>query len=342
MKRLDQIDFGALGMASYLNYTDKFSNFGGVNGVMDIVKMPYNRFPWNEKFKVISPLELYLSSNPSLRAIIENSGSLDMKAPHLAAISFSALEMFQTQRKLSSKLEGLLDSQLGISQSLARLGIGLPSKSLETYAPLSILFGQSTSSFLKGLNDNADWESDENSQEDIAIVTKAFETVSRKTSDIDFEDDRDVLLKELDAIKDDLSKLVSRSNRKSVYDVIFKLMNILSFVIAVCSLFNENGDRIEKLEPPVVSPFSPKDSVEVSLLLTSRVSGKNEVRVAVTNVNLRRAPRKRSKKIGLVQAEQAVWVIERYHKWILICFVDQESGEPKSGYVFKKYFEPLK
>jgi hypothetical protein len=238
-------------------------------------------------------------------------------------------------------LEGLLDSQLGISQSLARLGIGLPSKLLETYAPLSILFGQSTNSFLKRLNDNADWESDETSQEDIAILTEAFETVSKKTPDIDFEDDRDVLRKELNAIKDDLSKLVSRSKRKSVYDVIFKLMNILSFVIAVYSLFNDNADPIERLESPVVSPFPPKDSMEVSLLLASRVSGKNEVRIAVTNVNLRRAPRKRSEKIGLVQTEQAVWVIERYHKWILICFVDQESGEPKSGYAFKKYFEKL-
>jgi hypothetical protein len=33
--------------------------------------------------------------------------------------------------------------------------------------------------------------------------------------------------------------------------------------------------------------------------------------------------------------------MESQHKYLLIYFIDKETGEPKSGFVFKKYFERI-
>jgi uncharacterized protein YgiM (DUF1202 family) len=61
-------------------------------------------------------------------------------------------------------------------------------------------------------------------------------------------------------------------------------------------------------------------------------------RIAKTNVNLRFSTKKNCKIIGLVKLGQPVTVIEIRHKYLLISYIDIETGEPKSGFVIKKYF----
>lgn len=62
------------------------------------------------------------------------------------------------------------------------------------------------------------------------------------------------------------------------------------------------------------------------------------MRIATTDVNLRIRPRKKSQIIGVVKKGQEVTVIEIHHKYLLVIYMDNETGDPLSGFVFKKYF----
>jgi hypothetical protein len=97
---------------------------------------------------------------------------------------------------------------------------------------------------------------------------------------------------------------------------------------------NENAAQINRLTQTV-------DALqrEVSELRDSGFAPALKYRVAKTNVRLRFSPNKRAKQIGLVREGQMVMILGTQHKFLLVAFIDDLSGEPRSGYVMKKYFD---
>ena len=63
------------------------------------------------------------------------------------------------------------------------------------------------------------------------------------------------------------------------------------------------------------------------------------IEVAQTDVHLRNRADKRSKSIGVVLTGQKVEVLEQGRKWMRVAYVDNETGEPKSGWVYMVYFD---
>ena len=63
-----------------------------------------------------------------------------------------------------------------------------------------------------------------------------------------------------------------------------------------------------------------------------------KIRTARIDAPLRYAAMKNARIIDTVKQGQQVTVVETWHKYLLIVYIDTQTQEPKSGFVLKKYF----
>ena len=74
------------------------------------------------------------------------------------------------------------------------------------------------------------------------------------------------------------------------------------------------------------------------LFTGGRVEIRAKIRTARIDAPLRYAATKNARIIDTVKQGQQVTVVETWHKYLLIVYIDTQTQEPKSGFVLKKYF----
>jgi len=140
-----------------------------------------------------------------------------------------------------------------------------------------------------------------------------------------------------------LEDIILKAKSPIVRAYFFNILNLASFMLSAYSFLyaNQNQITIDKQSVELIDAKFENFKLEIENKFNEKLANLNRKRVAKTNVNLRYSNKKKSRKLGLVKKGQTVNIIEIRHKWLLVMYIDFETGAPKSGFVYKKYFEEL-
>lgn len=179
-------------------------------------------------------------------------------------------------------------------------------------------------------------------QEEVEEVTEVVEGLGAITAE-HAELDRPVTVRDLEKFRtellDDLVLKLSRSKTAHAIEFILALMHLIGFALHVHAAYVEHTDitNREALEQTKVYV----DSLVQGILNDqgSTHEFRWNTRVANHNVNLRRSRSTRSEILDMIEKGEVVLVIAVKKRWLYVSYIDSETGEPCSGYVFKKYFD---
>jgi hypothetical protein len=305
------------------------NNLTGLSGLTDIAKsLSHQMKPFNASSAVLGN---------SLTAQM-NAMQYPKNQNALLGLTSTLAEIAKTNQKLSDNLSGFASSQLFLSSNLAEIAKSLSQTHLDKFNGIDVALRGISKAYLRNVTINRAWD-------DIKVAEEVNETIANASDDL-LSQNKQVTIQDLDNLKQsivlELYGLLGKTKTEKAKQFIFELITIISFLLTLYSFHKEqsdlsNQDVIEQTRSDI-----KQMNKELSMKIETELQKLKQIRIARTNVNLRYADKKNSKIIGLVKKGQRVTVIEIRHKYILISYIDAETGEPKSGFVVKKYFEKEK
>lgn len=253
----------------------------------------------------------------------------------LSGLTSALAELAKTNQLVSERLSGFATSQLILSNNLTDIAETLGQSHLNKFNAFDIALQGISKTYLKNITLTRNWG-------EISIAEEANETIANIANEL-LNDKGQVTVKDFDNLRQsivtELFGLLGKTRTDKARQFVFELIATISFLLIFYNPFVLSTDKTNtkiisetRLEIEIISKeLSQKIELELIKL--------NKTRTARKNVNLRYADKKNSKIIGLVKFGQQVTVIEIRHKYILISYIDQDTGEPKSGFVIKKYFD---
>ncbi len=205
---------------------------------------------------------------------------------------------------------------------------------IANFSPLKIGIQDINESLYKEINQYNDWSN-------LESITDINEEFVEEIEDTEAEEISDII--ELrDTLIERLLVLYERARTEIGKEYIWRLMNLISLILSIYSAANPSQKTVIHTKEIVRESKNSLPRIESKLdSLNKKLDSKNQLRIAIANVNLRLKNKKGSKKSGLVQSGQIVIVLKIKHKWLYISYVNSNTGEVHFGYVFKKYFDTI-
>ncbi|MEO9886588.1 MAG: SH3 domain-containing protein [Balneola sp.] len=235
-------------------------------------------------------------------------------------------------RDLSESFTQFALNQIKLTNEFNKLAIHFGSAHFKEFNGISQSIQRLSNSFIQGIKLSKQWDS---LVEIDTITTSLISTTQEYTKESVTSED---LIELKNSIIQEMTSLIAKTRNEKVINFIFQLIAVISFLLSAYSTYNSfnNKSNNEVLQETKTELEAIKK--DISKKIENGFVNLHKNRVANTNVNLRFSPKRKSKKIGIVKKDQIVIVLEIQHKWLLITYVDHETNEPKSGFVFKKYF----
>lgn len=296
--------------------------------------------------KILSNQHVTLPSIGAQLAEQIKNNSLQTISPVLASSSFIRLNeslknISKINEPLSKQLAEIGKNQLVLSNNLAHIAKSIDISHLTKFNGISVALEGISNDYLKNITKTRDWN-------DLLVAENVSEVMSSTTTDFIKNDDDGITKEDLEELKEsivsELSTLLEKSTSKKAIEFIFRVIIVITFLMNLYRFKQENGiTEIETkdLLPEDIKEFEKKD-IDFRKSYEKLISQLNNQRIAKTDVHLRYSNKIRTNIIGIVKKGQIVSVIEIRHKYLLISYIDNVTGEPKSGFVVKKYFEKIK
>lgn len=244
-------------------------------------------------------------------------------------------QIAKTNQLIPERLSDLLASQFSVSNNLAAFATTLNQSHLNKFNSIQIALQGISKSYLKDIAFTRNWD-------DISVAVEANEAISHITDDV-LSNTSEVTPADLDnlrqSIVEELYKLLGKTKTDKARQFIFELISIFSFLLIFYNPFVIPTDKSNSEVIAASKKEIEKISAEFSDKFETILNRLGKTRTARTAVNLRFSEKKNSKVLGLVKTGQQVTVIEIRHRHLLISYIDSATGEPKSGFVSKKYFD---
>jgi len=134
----------------------------------------------------------------------------------------------------------------------------------------------------------------------------------------------------------ELTKLLTRTTCRRVRVFLMELIGITSAILTIYSAFTVPG----KEDIADIVRTELRSTLEIREQEIGQIAGRYlaKIRTARIDAPLRYAAMKNARIIDTVKQGQQVTVVETWHKYLLIVYIDTQTQEPKSGFVLKKYF----
>ena len=301
-------------------------NLSGLGGLTDIAKSI------SQQMKPSNGTSMVLGN--SIQAQI---ASIQYPKNHsiLFGLTSTLVELAKTNQLASDKLSGFVTSQLLLSNNLTAIAKTLSQSHLNKFNSIDFALQGISKTYLKNVVLTRNWE-------EISVAEEANETIANIADEL-LNNTSQITVQDFDNLRQsivtELFGLLGKTKTDKARQYIFELISVISFLLIFYNPFiiptdKSNSEVIETTKREI-----EKISKEFSTKIETELNKLNKTRTARTNVNLRYSEKKNSKVIGLVKLGQQVTVIEIRHKHLLISYIDGETGEPKSGFVTKKYFE---
>lgn len=244
-----------------------------------------------------------------------------------------------TPLSIASKYKSLSEiaaSQFWVTNSLNDLFKNIDSLPFN-FSTLNNAIQGLSNTYLRDIAKSHQWENAEavkEANEVIASVSKEYVSENNFVTQDDLEKYGVSLL-------NNIEQLYLKSKSKSIKSYLWELIQVISvlfsFYISAYSLNDISNKEAVAITESEIQELENKLIAKIDLEFKKL----NNTRIAQTNVNLRKSCSKRAQIKGLVKTGQIVTVIEIRHKWLLVTYIDNETEEPKSGYVYKKYFKSI-
>ncbi len=249
----------------------------------------------------------------------------------LSSLTSSLSAIAKTNHLVSEHLSSLASSQLSLSSSMTAIALAMQESHLNRFNSIDIALQGISKAYIKNIALTSNWEAINIAEEANEAITNATDELLNKTSQVtpkDLDDLRTSIIAEL-------SGLLAKTTFEKARQFILNLITVISFLLTLYTISDKtNQDALNETKIEI-----NKIGSELRATINAGFTKLNKMRIATTNVNLRFSAKKNSKIIGLVKLGQQVTVIEIVQKYLLISYIDIETGEPKSGFVVKKYFE---
>ena len=300
----------------------------GLGGISEIAKSLITQ---KDKFNSQSILGSSIATQIALLQTPKNNFAL-------AGLTSSLSQLAIQNKILSNKLASIATSQLAVTSNLTQIAMSVHQSHLNRFNTLNVAMQGISSGFLKEIVNARTWEDFDVAEEANEAIANISEETLKQISVI--------TQKELEEFRtsvfNELTNLLSKSKTEKARQFLIDLMTIIGFLLTLYSVQQVNNDKTNKDVIIETKREFEKISNEFYRNISDSLEKLNKTRIAKTNVNLRYSTNKNSGKIGLVKKGQVVTVIEIRHKFLLISYLDFETGEPKSGFVMKKYFDLTK
>lgn len=285
----------------------------------------------NDLMKAVTAPIPTFNSSAILAANLWTTEFSKVQSP-LLGLTASLTKIFQSNKLWADKLSNIETSQLRLTLSL-QTAFNIHSQHKIAFGHLNIAIPYISLDFLKQIAITKTWEDIDSVEEANKIISDAINATCEEEYVRSISDDSEKI-KEFIISK--LSKLLHNTKTQRAKDYILELINAISIILSIYSFITtptqndirqivkqevtaNNNVRTDEIERPVSRYFS-------------------KMRIARRNVKLLYADKKNAKVIGIVKRGQGVTIIEIRHKYLWISFIDEETGEPKSGFVLKKGF----
>lgn len=253
----------------------------------------------------------------------------------LLGLTNSLSEIAKSNEFLSDKLSSLTANQLLLSNNLAAIAKSFDNSHLNKFNSLDIALQGISKSYLSSIAKAHNWN-------EISIVDEATETVANLSDEL-LSNAQTITSDDIDKLKEsiitELSSLLTKTKTEKAKQFVRDFITLVAFLLIFYNPFENHTDKTNAEVIAEVESQIEKVSKGLSKQIEQELQKLNKTRVARTNVNLRKYPKKNTEIIGLVKSGQQVTVIEIRHKFLLIAYIDKETNEPKSGFVMKKYFD---
>lgn len=250
-------------------------------------------------------------------------------------LASSLSEIAKTNQLLSNKLAGFATSQLMVTNSLSEIVKSINQSHLSQFNSLSIALQGISNTYIKNIAWTKNWE-------DFNIAEEANETISSITDEVINNQDQ-LTQADLDNLRTSilvgLSGLLEKTRTEKARQFIINLITVIGFLLTFYGTYQLRNDKSNSDVVIEVKKEIEKINSDLLNQIETALNKLNKTRIARTNVNLRKYPKKNGRIIGLVKSGQKVSVIEIRHKYLLISYIDKDTDEPKSGFVVKKYFD---
>lgn len=301
-------------------------NLSGLNGLTDVARSISQQMkPYNAASMVLGN-----SIQTQLAAI-----KYPKNQSALFGLTSTLEELAKLNQLASDRLSGFATSQLILSNNLTAIAKTLSQSHLNKFNSIDIVLQGISKTYLKNIALTRNWE-------DIYVAEEANEKIANIATEL-LNNSSQVTVQDLDNLRQsivtELFGLLGKTKTEKARQFIFELIAIISFLLI---FYNPLVIPTDKTNTEVIETTKreiQKISKEFSTKIETELNKLNKTRTASTNVNLRYSEKKNSRVIGIVKIGQQVTVIEIRHKHLLISYLDIETGEPKSGFVTKKYFD---
>ena len=251
------------------------------------------------------------------------------------SISASLSELNKYNPRVSDSLAGIVNSNLFMTSAVSQLARIVHNSHLNKFDSLSVAINNISKTYLNHINRTRSWE-------DLYVIEEASQTIAEVTGEF-ISDQQQITQQDLDRLREEMvdhfQDLIEKTTKSKTRVFLIDLLTVVSFLLTLYgTIQSENQPTNQDVIDQTKIEFQ-NFKTEVKDLITAEFTKLQRQRIATTDVNLRFSAKKRSQKIGLVKCGQLVTVIDIQHKWLLISFIDNETKEPKSGFVYKKYFE---
>lgn len=321
-------------MDDYIKNLKALYNNPLYSGIFDTLQMfkKKNMFPNiqdNSALSIASSFrELAMQNNGLYSPYFLFENNLSWINKHKDLIPKSSFEIYSNS----------LATQLSISTSLSEIIKNMhKTEYFQQANSLNSILHNISSGYIKDTVQDKNWENI-NQFEEIAVSIESFTEEIENSTKSPEELIEDYHKRIVEPISLKLEKIQDGKLKNTIFNVI----NVISFILTVYIFYTDapNNKVLEKIE-------------EQTKIITKAIETSNKIhathfkinskeRIALSNVNLREKSKRKSKKLGVVTKGQIVKVILIKHKWIYVSYIDDETGEPNSGFVYKKYFEKIK
>ena len=164
-----------------------------------------------------------------------------------------------------------------------------------------------------------------------------FDEISANAAAINeaIDEDDGITEKNLEEIKNLLHSIEVKFDRqdKNVIEILFKFIALISFIITIRGVIKEYEPRPNYATKEEIS-LIVKDGFEKIQKSLEENERNEKVRIKC-KVMLK--PRNRSKVIAYLPANYDLIVLNKFHKWAYISYLNPKDGLPETGWIKKKY-----
>jgi hypothetical protein len=301
-------------------------NLSGLNGITNIARSI------SQKIKPINTMSSVLGN--SIQVQLDSIQYSKIKSP-LFGLTSSLVELAKTNIIASEKLSSFATSQLILSNSLTEIAKTLSISHLDKFNSIDISLQGISKSYLKTIANSRNWV-------EISVAQEANETIANIANNL-LTNTSELNIQDLDNLRQtivgEMIAILEKTKNEKARQYISEIITVISFLLIFYNPFVIPTDKSNSEVIAITKKEIKKMNKELSVIIEKKLNKLNKTRTSIINVNLRYSENKNSKVIGIVKSGQQVTVIEIRHKHLLISYIDNETQEPKSGFVTKKYFK---